>query len=378
MKQRDLLKHLLSTAVSAPLSQSAFAAMHRHLPSYKTLGCNADMLTIKRSVEALLLSVPTVTGVGIGFRQENGVIYDEDSIRVYSRDRRIVSQLLPREIDGVPVSVVDGDFRPAAGPPLPDDDTRYPTLKGGMRITNPSTSTLLPEGFGTLGAIVQDVKTGDPRGLTCFHVVGLPQAFPFVVWQPNDPGFPIGVPISRDNCVGAVTMVDWPKTQTPEIIPQFVGFTDSAVFSIEDAIKQGRKFSRAILDHAGTGELVPSISGTMSAFKGQPVRKRGFRTRVRHGFVVDPDVTAEWTPQTQLPVPQIPKAFLFNQALIQGTDVGEDMSVLPFAKKGDSGSVVLDGTTNKAVGLLWAVDHGQILMSPIQEVESRLGIRMVW
>jgi hypothetical protein len=382
MKRRDFLKQLAAAAVSVPFSQSAFAALQCDLPSHADLGCGAEILRIKRSAEAILLSVPGVTGVAVGFRQENGVLYDEESIRVYSRDRRLASQLLPKEIDGAPVSIVDGDFRPAALPQLPPDEKRYPTLKGGMMIINPSTGTLLPVGAGTLGAIVQDVKSGDPLGLSCFHVVGVPAQYPYVVWQATHPPsvFIAGIPIPPDDSVGAVTMVDWPRTKTAEIIPKFLGTTDAAVFSIKDAMNQGRQYSKAILDHPGTGELAPFISDTMSPFQGQTVRKRGFKTRLTNGLVLAADATIEydWFSQARLGLPG-PGAFLVNQAEILGTDKDENNKTLPFCEKGDSGSVVLDAQTDRAVGLLWGVNNVNTgMITPIKEVESRLGIRMVW
>ncbi len=72
-----------------------------------------------------------------------------------------------------------------------------------------------------------------------------------------------------------------------------------------------------------------------------------------------------------------PNMFLINQALI--TSIEPEKGFV-FAEDGDSGSVVLEG--DKAVGLLWAGGPGgagkQGIMSPIDEVTSRLGISMVW
>jgi hypothetical protein len=93
------------------------------------------------------------------------------------------------------------------------------------------------------------------------------------------------------------------------------------------------------------------------------VKKRGFKTRATHGIVIDPSVTRQWKPDG---APLDMNAWLLNQAVVLGTDTSKN---LIFAEKGDSGSVVLEGT--KATGLLWAHDYlgGRYgIMSPIDEV----------
>jgi hypothetical protein len=116
--------------------------------------------------------------------------------------------------------------------------------------------------------------------------------------------------------------------------------------------------------------LANAITGTARPFKGQLVKKRGFRTRVTHGLVIDVNVTHAWAPKG---APPTFNAFLLDQAVIQGTDLEKN---LIFADEGDSGAIVLD--SDKATGLLWATDGRRGIMSPIDEVASRLNIRMVW
>jgi hypothetical protein len=57
-------------------------------------------------------------------------------------------------------------------------------------------------------------------GLSCFHVVGLPQLFPEIVWQPDHPPM-------------VVLRVNFPQTPTLELPPRIVGSVDAAVFRLK-------------------------------------------------------------------------------------------------------------------------------------------------
>jgi hypothetical protein len=72
------------------------------------------------------------------------------------------SEILPREVEGVPVDVIRS--RPVLHQ-LPRDD-RLSVLRGGVGVGN----TTHPQGTGTLGTVVFDVQTGAPMALTCHHV----------------------------------------------------------------------------------------------------------------------------------------------------------------------------------------------------------------
>jgi hypothetical protein len=181
---------------------------------------DAEMLAIRRANESRLVTLPGVTGVGLGYREESGKLYDELALRIYAPDRACVAPILPREIRGLPVCVVEDRFEMCQM--LPPDETRYRNLKGGIRIGSPSTSTIvLKLGYGTMGALVRDrgSATGELLGLTCFHVVGLPQAFPEIVFQPDHPPIVVRTTIPRDDSIGAVLRVSFPQTPDPSTIP---------------------------------------------------------------------------------------------------------------------------------------------------------------
>jgi hypothetical protein len=70
---------------------------------------------------------------------------------------------LPDEIGGG-VCVIERQIEPCSFP----DVARYDDLMGGVRVSQPL------HGVGTLGALVEDVNTGETPGLSCYHVVGDP------------------------------------------------------------------------------------------------------------------------------------------------------------------------------------------------------------
>src|SRR2546429_5959689 len=123
-----------------------------------------------------LISLPGVTGVGIGFREEDEEFFDELAVRVLVADASQVPDGIPETIAGVPVCVVEFPVEPLFAPDL----TRYDHLPGGAQIQP------VPFASGTLGAIVQDAN-GDLVAFTCHHVSGKPGT---PVCQPEPPAIP--------------------------------------------------------------------------------------------------------------------------------------------------------------------------------------------
>lgn len=71
-----------------------------------------DVQAIKTRYEDALLSLPGVVGVGVGMRQRGGQWTDEVCIVVSVQNKRSEdvldpTEILPREIEGVPVDVLE-------------------------------------------------------------------------------------------------------------------------------------------------------------------------------------------------------------------------------------------------------------------------------
>jgi hypothetical protein len=319
-----------------------------------------ELVAAKNAAEFALLQLPGVIGVGIGFREENGELFDEVAVRIHLADGFDPPPDLPRELGGAVVCTVPGSIFPCLTP----DTTRYSDLGGGMMVTNPL------RGSGTMGVIVKDADTDVPLGLSCFHVVGDDtNSFPDTIWQASNP--PLVPPIPRADNIGSVTRFDFPHNPPLPSSPVLVGLVDAAVFTLDEAQSQGRTLSPRIVSDSGKlPNLIDKLDGVGTLALGQQVRKRGFRTRLTTGFVVGIFSTFQWTAGPA-------NAFLMEQAEVTGASTNPGGI---FCLEGDSGAVVVEDLTPSVVGVIWGNKLGGLhgIISSAVNVESQLGVRFVW
>jgi hypothetical protein len=319
-----------------------------------------ELVAAKDLVQWSILALPGVVGVGIGMREENGVLFDELAVRVHVVDRSSIPFGIPEVVGGVGVCIVEGVFEPVV-----QDDARYNPLVGGIQIAKPS------RGSGTLGAVVQDSSTGELLGLSCFHVVGdTNNVFPDTIWQPHEPPLVIGNPIKPDDNIGRVVRVDFPQTPPLPFSPILAGLVDAAVFTLVPALNQGRDLSSNIIGQDAPTILVDRITATGSPTVGHFVRKRGFVTRLTEGVIIGANLTLQWTAGP-------PNSYLIEQAEV--TVISSNPGGV-FCLQGDSGSVVLEKDSATAVGLLWGSKNNGLIavMSDIRNVQSQLGVNIAW
>lgn len=308
-----------------------------------------------------ILALPGVVGIGIGLREENGVLYDELAIRVYVNDITIVPYGIPQEIGGVGVCIVQSLIELCGIPDL----SRYSIIMGGIKIIKPGKAA------GTLGAVVQDSITGELMGLSCYHVIGDKNAvFPDIIWQPDHPPFVAGDSVSPVDNIGHVHRVDFPQTPPLPFSPVVAGLTDAGIFTLTEALEQGRNLSPSILDHYDPATLFDRITATAVPFLSESVRKRGFKTGITFGKIIDAFGTFKWAAGPT-------NSYLVEQSVIEGSSSNPNGI---FCSDGDSGSVVLDENSSTAVGLLWGMSNGgrRGYMCHIRNVEAQLGINMDW
>jgi hypothetical protein len=334
------------------------------------------LVAAKEAAEPFILSLPGVLGMGIGMREdEDGQLFDEVAIRIFVDPDALVPFGLPQEVGGVAVSIIRTRIAPCAIP----DESRYNELGGGMMINSPL------KGNGTLAAIVKytEPATGASQlvGLSCFHVTGpVNVAFPDTIWQATHPPFAMGGgPVQHTDNLGAVLKVDFPDM--PDLLSltgETYGWTDSAIFKLDDALSHGRTTSKKILGHNGPPLMVNAITATAMPTTDPPqdVRKRGFVTGLTKGRIIGAYTTVPWTPGG-------PKAKLKQQFEIEGSASNPGDK---FCDEGDSGSLVVAANSATALGLLWGRRlndpnrvNGKIgVMSPITTVETRLGAKVAW
>ena len=115
---------------------------------------------------------PEVTGVDIGYKYQDGRRGEQVVLRVHLREklaRDLVdpAQLLPAEIDGVPLDVIQGHYTPSGGGvlALAARRRRRDPVQPGLSISHHLGTA------GTIGAIVYDRTDGAPCILSNQHVL---------------------------------------------------------------------------------------------------------------------------------------------------------------------------------------------------------------
>ncbi len=114
-----------------------------------------------------------VTGVDIGYRYKDGKRTDELAVRVHLKEKLPESALeaaevLPEEIDGVSVDVIQAVYHPHAAlgiQPVGTRTGRVDPIQPGVSVSHPRVTA------GTFGALVHDRREGRPCVLSNWHVL---------------------------------------------------------------------------------------------------------------------------------------------------------------------------------------------------------------
>jgi hypothetical protein len=254
------------------------------------------LLTLLRRHRKQLLAYEGVHYVDIGFELEGGKPTGRLAIRAHVHEKQEESrlesnQILPEELDGVPVDVIQSN---------PEEqqsrDARRNPLVGGVNVGN----SLAPS-IGTLGTVVFDRRTLEPMALSNHHVlVRGSGSTSDLIAQPGS--------ASASNVIGQLAR--WSKAR------------DCAVSTLNGS----RAISTAIVDYPG------GAAGVATPQLGVKVAKSGRTTATTFGQI-DGVSTDSFT---IVPDPARPPA-------------GGEISA-----GGDSGSVWLAVQGNAAIGLHYA------------------------
>ncbi len=142
---------------------------------------NPDHRKIQQAYEKALKTYghrADVTGIDIGYKYQDGTRRDEIVLRVHLRekvDRDLLSaaELLPAEIDGVPLDVIQANYAPSSNGALASNGIlalaarrhRRDPVQPGLSISHHLGTA------GTIGAIVYDRTDGAPCILSNKHVL---------------------------------------------------------------------------------------------------------------------------------------------------------------------------------------------------------------
>lgn len=140
------------------------------------------------------------SGADIGYRWTDGKVTDELVVRVHVTRKLpeaeiVVSEIFPKEIDGFPLDVIQGDYRTAeAGLSRTRQEVRLSTLMAGLSVGRSR------GGAGTIGLFVIDRKTGRAGLLSNWHVLAGANARvgdSILHPAPSDGGWPIRDSVAR-------------------------------------------------------------------------------------------------------------------------------------------------------------------------------------
>lgn len=306
----------------------------------------AAMLPLSNLAAAAARAGRGVHGVGVGPKFVAGKPTNTLALRIYvvqklAARRLSRADLLPQRLDGLPVDVVETPLAVFRSSPREARDPLCTGISIGRRNVK----------FGTVGGFWRcRVKPGPPLVLSNAHVLaGRRGVENDPVYQPG-PGDAEGKPLRQ---VGTL-LRSW-RVEPGNVVNR----VDAAVASLS-----GVKHDLALPGHAGR------ITTIGTATRGTIVCKFGRTTGYTEGVVTDLHYGA-WVgfdPATD------EKAYFMDQIRIERRFSGE-----VFADAGDSGAIVLEQGTGRAVGLFFAgpPDGSYGLANHIGDVTERLDIDLL-
>jgi Peptidase family S64 len=323
----------------------------------------ADLHSAKKEWSARLLTAPraqgfrafangtsvapdqNVVGVGVGEQivddKPTGVLAVKFFVRLkYPEHDLSKKTLLPKTIDGLPVDVEESGLFRRFKVTMPNPQTKIRPAQPGCSIgfRDPTDQFVMA---GTFGALVKDRAAR--YILSNNHVLA------------DESRLPTGAPIFQPG------LLDGGNVNTDEIaaLSKFIPLSPSGN-KVDCAIAKvtGKKLVSKDVLHIGPP------TGTTDAAIDMSVHKFGRTTSYTVGQIksINTDVTVSYDTGN----------FVFQeQIIIVGT------SRHPFSKAGDSGSLILERSTNKAVGLLFAGSNSHTIANHIGDVLEALKVTLV-
>lgn len=285
-----------------------------------------------------------VVGVGIGEKISEGASTGVLAVKFFvkrkiPKDQLSKSDVLPATIDGLPVDVEEtGTFRAFA---MPNPKRKFRPAQPGCSIgfVQPNGGLVMA---GTFGAVVK--KNNKTYILSNNHVIADENQLPL-----NSPIFQAG-------------LLDGGRTTTDKIasLSQAVQLLPGVSNKVDAAIAQVTKqadVSSAVL-------FIGAPKGNKKAEIDMNVHKFGRTTSYTVGKVISID--------TDVKVGYETGEFTFTGQIIIVGDVGKS-----FSDSGDSGSLILERSSQKAVGLLFAGSKTHTIANQIGDVLKALKVKLV-
>lgn len=312
------------------------------------------------AIAATTQPAQNVVGIGVGAKYVNGKETKTQCIRFYvaakiHRDALAANTLLPSEIDGLPTDViVTGRFHmlnTAANNKLKRRPIR-PGTSVGFQIPPPNHNFVMA---GTLGAVVN--KNGRRFILSNNHVLAENGvvALGAAIFQPGllDGGSLDGGSVATDQVAKLTRFITVKGTGRNKV--------DCAIAEILPGIPVNPRHMPSV------GKL--SSTTPIAAADNMLVMKTGRTTGHTRGKVIDTsaDVNVGFNDKNGNDI----VGTFADQIIIVGTP-----SPGGFSTNGDSGSLIIDRSTKRATGLLFAGSNTHTVANHIADVLAALGVTL--
>ncbi|MBZ0286642.1 MAG: S1 family peptidase [Anaerolineae bacterium] len=358
-----------------------------------------DVFQAQAQAESELLNRSNVVGVAVGYKDDKTAQDGELSVVVLVERKLPLSALsatdvIPKQIDGVRTDVFEVGYLRAYDTPR---DRFRPTIPSGVSIGHYKITA------GTLGTIVTDRRTGEKLILSNNHVLANSNdalvGDPILQPGPADGGQNPGDMVARlerfvklryvGDPEGPLPPTPDPGNDTPgcDILTILVNILNVLAGALGSGsrlatVPQGSMAAKTVstvipttqaTDNladcavakpvnpaAFTGEIrgIGQVSGTKAASLGMRVRKSGRTTDYTEGVITLLNATVN-------------VAYGAKTARFTGQVITEAMS-----QGGDSGSLIVDTSENKAVGLLFAGSNVATIFNPINAVLDALQVNL--
>lgn len=342
--------------------------------------------------QAELFEKPNVVGVAAGYKESGGVITDEPAVVVLVEQKKPIAalsaqEMVPQTVDSVPTDVYEVGYLQAQQD-SPRDRFR-PVIPAGVSIAHYKVTA------GTLGAMVRDRTTGERFVLSNNHVlansndalVGDSILQPSPIDGGNDPG---DVVAKLERFIPLAFLedpVDEPEPE-PEPPPTGCDVVDVLVnlSNLLAGLSGSQKRIQAVSSSAG-GAQAESRENIADCALGRPIDPAMFSEEIRNIGVVQTTKpvslgmsirkSGRTTGLTESTVTLLNATVNVNYNTSAGKRTGRFSGQVicePMSQGGDSGSLIVDGTENAAVGLLFAGSPLATIFTPIDVVLNALNI----
>jgi hypothetical protein len=324
---------------------------------------------VKEAHAPRLMARPNVVGVGVGYKHVDGRPTPEIGVIVLVRRKTPLAGLapgaaVPRQVDDLPTDVVEvGELRAFQG-----HTGRWRPAPGGVSIGHYRITA------GTLGCRVRDRRTGGALILSNNHVLAnsneAAPGDPILQPGPADGGsvdadaiavlerfIPIQYTVSTPTCSIATTVAALLNR-----LAKSTGSSHRLLAYRENALAVNQ-VDAAVARPINPNDLRDDIyeigpfGGVAPASLNMAVRKSGRTTGLTNGVISVIEATVSVSYGSG-------RIATFENQLVAG----------PMSQGGDSGSLVLDAATPRAVGLLFAGSAQTTIFSPIQAVLDALEV----